>query len=175
MSRRLRVVLALLVAAPAFAQAPSSTQPSVDPKAYPTLTAMLATLQNGSDASKYCAQSGGLYLEADGRLRQNMTEVATVDAIVEGGRGNLGAAERTRVREIATAVTSLAAGFRQLAAESSAIAYAQTCLASTRAAPGTRNQQEITERYTQALGCDRKFKPGSLEGKECVAKAFAYR
>lgn len=171
----LGVLLAVLVAAPAFAQAPSSTPPSVDPRAFPTLGAMLSTLQNGSDASKYCAQTGGLYLEADGRLRENMTEAATVEAIVDGGKANLGATERKRVREIATAVTSLAAGFRQLAPESSAIAYAQTCLASTRAAPGTRNQQEITDRYTQALACDRKFKPGSLEGKECVAKAFAYR
>lgn len=172
-ARRWAAVAIAAIATVALAQ--PAPQPSVDPKQYPTLMAMLSTLQNGSDASRYCAQTGGLYLEADTLLRRNTSERDAVEAIVERGKANLAPAELKRLRELAQGVTTLAAGFRQLAAESSAIAYAQTCLASTRQAAGTRSQQEINDRYTQALACDRKFKPGSLEGKECVAKSFGYR
>lgn len=172
---RLGLPLALAwLAGTAHAQTPPP-QPSVDPKDYPVLTAMLATLQNGSEASRYCAQTGGLYLEADALLRQKKGEREVVDALVARGKNNLAPAELKRLRELATAATSLAVGFQDLAPESSAVAYTQTCLASTRQAPGTRSQQELNERFADALACDRKFTPGSLEGKECVALAFRYR
>jgi hypothetical protein len=172
---RLGLPLALAwLAGAAHAQTPPP-QPSVDPKDYPVLTAMLATLQNGSEASRYCAQTGGLYLEADALLRQKKGEREVVDALVARGKNNLAPAELKRLRELATAATSLAVGFQALAPESSAVAYTQTCLASTRQAPGTRSQQELNERFADALACDRKFTAGSLEGKECVARAFRYR
>jgi X-X-X-Leu-X-X-Gly heptad repeat protein len=173
---RLPCGLALLAAsAIAHAQA-TAPQPTVDPKAYPALTAMLATLQNGSEASRYCAQTGGLFLEADALLRKNVPERDVVEALVAQGRkGNLGAPEVARLRQLASGVTQLASGFQALAAESSAVAYTQTCLASARSAPGTRDQVQLNERYTDALACDKRFQPGSLEGKECIAKAFRYR
>ena len=69
---RLPCGLALLAAAAlAHAQA-TAPQPTVDPKAYPALTAMLAALQNGSEASRYCAQTGGLFLEADVLVRKGV-------------------------------------------------------------------------------------------------------
>lgn len=166
--------LALLVATSALAQAPAP-QPSVDPRAHPNLTAMLATLRSGSEAARYCAQTGGLYLEADALLRRNVPERDVVEALVAQGKDRLAPAEARRLREIAVGVAQLAAGFQALSAESSAVAYTQTCLASTRSAAGTRNQVELNERYTDALVCDKRFQPGSLEGKECVAKAFRYR
>ncbi|HEX4883057.1 MAG TPA: hypothetical protein VFX05_02890 [Casimicrobiaceae bacterium] len=169
----LAAVVALPGATAAWAQG-SAPPPAVDPKAYPSLTAMIATLQNGSEASRYCARTGGLYLEADTLLRDNASERDAVEAIVAGGKGKLDARETARLRQLAEAVVQLAAGFRQLAPESSAVAYAQSCLASTRSAPGARNQQQLDERYAAALACDRRFSAGSLDGKECVAKAFRY-
>ena len=154
---------------------PSSPQPSVDPKAHPALSSMLAALQNGSEASRYCAQTGGLYLEADALVRKNMTERDVVEALVAQGKGRLGSPETARLRQLASGVTQMAVGFRALHAESAAVAYTQTCLASTRSAPGTRDQVQLNERYTDALACDKRFQPGSLEGKECIAKAFRYR
>lgn len=153
----------------------ASPPPAVDPRQYPTLTAMLRVLQNGSEASRYCAQTGGLYLEADKLLRQNVAEPTVVDTLVDRGKRNLAAGELARLRQLASGVTDLAVGFRALAPESSAVAYTQTCLASTRQAPGTRSQQEIDRRYAEALGCDKRFQAGSLEGRECVARAFQYR
>lgn len=171
----LLAAVATLAAAAALAQAPAARQPTIDPKAHPSLNALLAQLQSGSEASRYCAQTGGLYLEADALLRQNLSERDAVEAIVARGREKLAVAEVKRLREIAVNVTSLAAGFRQLAPESTAIAYAQTCLASARQAVGTRSQQELTDRYAAALSCDKRHAPGSVDGKECVARAFAWR
>lgn len=169
------VVAVVLLAAAAHAWAQNAPAPMVDAKAFPTLSAMMEALRNGSEASRYCARTGGLYLEADALLRKNMTERDVVDSIAAKGKGQMSAPELTRLRQLADGVTQLAAGFKALAPESSAVAYTQTCLASTRAAPGTRNQQELNERFADALACDKRFQPGSLEGKECVAKAFHYR
>jgi hypothetical protein len=172
---RLPCGLALLAAAAlAHAQA-TAPQPTVDPKAYPALTAMLATLQNGSEASRYCAQTGGLFLEADVLVRKNMSERDVVEALVAQGKGRLGSPETARLRQLASGVAQMAVGFKSLAAESAAVAYTQTCLASARSAPGTRDQVQLNERYADALACDKRFQPGSLEGKECIAKAFRYR
>lgn len=164
--------LAAGVATLAWAQ--GAQQPPVDPGTYPNLTAMLATLRNGSDASRYCAQTGGLFLDADALLRKDMKEPQVVEAIVARGKGTLAPAELARLRQLAQGVTDLASGFRQLAPESAAVAYTQTCLASTRGTSG-RSQADLDERYANALACDRSFKPGSLDGKECVARAFLYR
>jgi hypothetical protein len=162
--------IAALAAGLAFAQAPQ--QPSVDPRNYPTLTGMIATLQNGSEASRYCARTGGLYLEADRLLRANTSERDAVEAIVASGKGRVDARETARLRQIAEAVVQLASGFRALAPESSAVAYTQTCLASTRRTPAMRTQQQLDARFSAALACDQRHTAGSLEGKECVAKAF---
>ena len=174
----MRAALALaaaLAASVVAAQTPLSPQPGVDAKAYPALTSMLGTLQNGSEGSRYCAQTGGLYLEADALLRGKTAERDVVEALVAKGRTTLAKAELSRLRQLAEGVTQMAVGFRSLAPESSAVAYAQTCLASVRQAPGTRSQKELNERYADALACDGRFKPGSLDGKECVAKAFGFR
>lgn len=169
------LVAAVLLLTASHAQAQNAAAPAVDPKAFPTLSTMLETLRNGSEASRYCARTGGLYLEADALLRKNMTERDVVESIAAKGKGQMSTQEQTRLRQLADGVTQLAAGFKALAPESSAVVYTQTCLASTRAAPGTRSQQELNERFADALACDKRFQPGSLEGKECVAKAFLYR
>jgi hypothetical protein len=169
----------LFAAATSFAGATLAQQPApppaVDAKAHPALATMLRTLQNGSEPSRYCARTGGLFLEADALIRKNVGEREVVEALVAGNRARLPEAEVPRFRQIATAVTQLASGFKGLAAESAAVAYTQTCLASSRQAPGTRNQAEISERFANAVACDKRFKPGSLEGKECVAQSFQYR
>jgi hypothetical protein len=172
-SQSLIAAIALVAASTALAQ--STAQPSVDPKAHPAMGAMLQTLQNGSEASRYCARTGGLFLEADALLRKNVPEREVVEALVAGNRGPMSEAEMPRFRQIAKAVTDLAAGFRALAPESAPVAYTQTCLASARQAAGTRQQAELNERFANAIACDRRFKPGSLEGKECIAQSFQYR
>ena len=173
--RRLLDAAALLLASGGVLAQGTAPQPAVDPAAYPTLARMMTTLQNGSEASRYCAQTGGLYLEADALLRQNMSERDVVAALVKRGQGKLGSPETARLRQLADGVTKMASGFQALAPENAAVAYTQTCLASTRAAPGTRDQFQLNERYTDALACDKRFAHGSLEGKECIAKAFHYR
>lgn len=167
--------LALLLCGSAVIAQGTSPQPSVDAQAYPALARMMATLQNGSEASRYCAQTGGLYLEADALLRQDMAERDVVATLVKRGQGKLGSPETARLRQLADGVTQMAAGFKALSPENSAVAYTQSCLASTRKAAGTRDQVQLNERYTDALACDKRFAAGSLDGKECVAKAFHYR
>ena len=157
------------------APAPAVPAPEVDAKAHPALFRMLATLRNGSESSRYCAQTGGMFLEADALLRENKAEKDVVKILVGRGQGRMNKAELDRLQQLAAGVTQMAAGFQMLAAESAAVAYTQTCLASTRSAPGTRDQVQLNERFRDALECDKRFKPGSLEGKECVARTFQYR
>jgi hypothetical protein len=159
---------------PAASAPPSAAAVAIDAVAYPSLDAMLKTLRNSSQSSNYCARTGGMFLEADRLVRLKRTEKDVVAQLVADAKDRLKPNEVPRYRELATAVTQMAAGFESLAPESAAVAYTQTCLASTRSAAGTRNQAELDQRFRHALACDKQHTPGTLDGKECVAKAFHY-
>jgi hypothetical protein len=167
--------VAALALGAAAAHAEVASEPDVDSKAFPTLAAMLGALRDGSDASRYCARTGGMFLEADGLLRQKRTEKDVVEGMVANAKGQMAPTEARRFREIAVSVTQMAAGFLSLRPETAAVAFAQTCLASVRAAPGVGDKAQLTERYRNALACDQRHSPGSLDAKECVAVAFRYR
>lgn len=171
------VLAAALAAAPALAQ-PKPPKPDevavIDAKSYPALAELQGFLRNGSEQARHCAFTGAMFVEADQLLRSGKTEAAAVEAMLAGNKGSLNPAQQARMKELAENATQMAVGLRGLSVDSAPVAYTQICIASLRKSPQLVNEQLMIAKLDAARQCEQRFKGGSLEGKECVAKVFRY-
>ena len=162
------LLLSILAASAAAAELP----PTPDESRYPQLVAMKRWLENGSPASRHCAMSGGLFAEASALYRSNRSEPQTLETMMKRHGADLSATDRERLRPTMTHVAGMAAGFADLAADSATIAYAQLCIGRARQPGAVLSNERIRAQFEAAMRCDRAHGEGTLERKECVAKAF---
>ena len=172
------VPLAAALAAPAVLAQAKPPKPDeiavVDAARYPSLAEVQAFLRNGSEQARHCAFTGAMFVEADQYLRTGKTEAATVEAMLAGSKGKLNAAQQARMKELAMNAAQMAVGLRALSIDSAPVAYTQICIASLRKSPQLVNEQLMIAKLDAARQCEKQFKGGSLEGKNCVAKVFRY-
>jgi hypothetical protein len=161
-------VVTMLGAALAHAQAP----PQVNPKTHPHLAAMQAWLQNGSQEARYCALSGGLFLEAVDLYRSTQSETATNDAMMRAHGEKLAGPERDRLRTTVSSLVLLASGLSRFDRDSAAVAYTQLCIGRAQRPQQQAPQQVVSAQLQAAQRCEQRFAAGSLDRKECVAAAF---
>lgn len=143
-----------------------------DAKAYPQLAAMREWLGAGSPQARQCALSGGLFLEANDLYRQTRSEERTADTLTRKHAASLGDHERERLAAIVTHVTSLAAAFADLDAESAAIAFSRMCMDRAQKPGVVPAPDTLRAQFAAAHQCQRSHGAGSLDRKECVANAF---
>lgn len=163
-----RFLLLLAFAAGAAAQLP----PTPDETRYPELAAMKRWLEAGSEPARYCARSGGLFYEASEAYRNRRSEAEAVGMLMKRHGEKLGAADRERLRATLAQIAGMAAGLADLSLDSASIAYAQLCIGRAQKPAASLDNATILASFQAALRCEATQAEGSLDRKECVAKAF---
>jgi hypothetical protein len=170
MKRAVAMALAML-AGSAFAQV-AEPPPRVDPKTHPQLAAMRSWLQSGVPEARYCALSGGLFIEAVDLYRGTKSEVATVDAMMRVHGDKVSGAERERLRSMINGVVLLASGLARFDRDSAAVAFTQICINRAQR-PGQPTEPAVMKaQLDAAYACEQRLAAGSLDRKECVAVAL---
>lgn len=170
MHRTTLLVATLAFAGALHAQAPPPATP--DAKTHPQLAALKTWLEARSPEARQCALRGGLFLDADRHYRETKSEARAVEAIVQSGGSKLNAAEKERMREIATQVVSLAAALTPFDTDTAGVAFAQMCMSRAQRPGAEPPPATVRAQLEGALDCQRKHVGGSLDRKECVAAMF---
>ncbi|HVF64456.1 MAG TPA: hypothetical protein VNE58_10715 [Casimicrobiaceae bacterium] len=168
---RLSVVLLAAIALLAEAALP----PTPDSSTHPELAAIKRWLENGSTQARQCAISGGLFVEASEVYRLQRSEPKTLDAMMRRHAKDLSEADRVRLRDMLVHVSGMAAGLADLTPDAAQIAYAQLCVGRAQQPKAVLSTDTIQANYEAALRCERAHAAGSLDRRECVARAFKVR
>jgi len=166
-----RASRALLIAA-AMA-GPVGAADVADVRNYPNLAAMKKFLDNGTPAARQCALMGGLFVEANELIRKNNSEGETAQSLMRTHQGNADAAQRARLAELASAVSSTANIFQPLDSDSAIVAFTQLCV--NKGGNAKTEIGNLEPVFEKAVKCEGAHPADSLARKDCVAGAFRAR